>query len=505
MLSAFANCFKIPELRQRILFTLAMIVVVRVGVAIPVPGVNSIVLGEFFKNIVNTQTGTGALVLFNIFTGGALENCAIFALGIMPYISASIMMQLLSAVIPSMAKMAREDGGRQKITQYTRYMTIVLCLFQGYLLAVGFEHPGRNPLFQGIETIENDFGRLVPNPGFWFQFVTVLSLTSGTMLLMWLGEQITDKGIGNGISIVITVGIVAQLPTALAQAVSILFPPSSEGAGTAGVSPAVLVLLLAFLFGVIAATVAITQATRKIVVQYAKQVRGNKVYGGQSNYLPLKINYSGVMPIIFAQSILLFPSMILQFLFPTSGWAHDLGQALTDGWLYYTLYAAMIFFFSYFWVATMFNPVQIADDLKKHGGYIPGKRPGEDTAKFLDYTMTRLTLAGAVFLVVIALLPMLVSGFLNVPPIAAQFFGGTSLLIIVGVMLDTMRAMETHLLQRHYDGFLRKGRLRSRSASRAPAGSPLDSSSVVWIYFGFASLIILFIAISVYQSLLPPS
>jgi preprotein translocase subunit SecY len=495
MLAAFSNCFKIPELRQRILFTLAMVFIVRVGAAIPCPGVNAAVLGEFFNQVIDQQAQGSVIGLFNLFGGGALENCAVFSLGIMPYISASIMMQLLTAVIPSFGKMAREEGGRQKITQYTRYLTIALCLFQGYLFAKGFEDPQSIPLLQGIGEIEARMGPLVPNPGRMFEIITVISLTAGTMLMMWLGEQITDKGIGNGISMVITVGIVARVPAALVQGFQKLVPPAGSGAEPA--SPLIIVALLGFLFLVVAGTIALTQALRKIPIQYAKQIRGNKIYGGQSSYLPLRVNYSGVMPIIFAQSILLFPAMIIGFMFPESAWAHDFSNMLNDGLLHYTLYALMILFFSYFWVATQFNPVQIADDLKKHNGLIPGYRPGQPTAEFLDYTMTRLTLAGAIFLMVLAILPKFLQTIMQVPFTTAQFFGGTSLLIMVGVMLDTMRQTETYLLQRHYDGFLKKGKLRGRATMGVGAqGQAVNEASLMWLYVGIAALVLFGITVS---------
>ena len=289
----------------------------------------------------------------------------------------------------------------------------------------------------------------------------VLTLTTGTLFLMWLGDQITDRGIGNGISLIITIGIVARLPAALAQAWK-TFVPSAQ-TGTSQVNPAILVLMVAFLFIVIAAVIAVTQGVRKITVQYAKRVVGRKMYGGQTQYMPLKVNYAGVMPIIFAWALLLFPTTIVGLAFKNSRTAKQIADMLSNGWLHYVVLAAMIFFFSYFWVATQFQPAQIADDLKKYGGYIPGVRPGKPTADFLDFTMTRLTFAGAIFLTLIAILPSLLSQGLHVPAITAQFFGGTSLLIIVGVILDTMRQVETHLIQRHYDGFLRKGRIRGRA------------------------------------------
>ena len=491
MISAFTNIFKIPELRQRVLFTLAMIVIIRAGSAITTPGVNAEILREWFRNVADAQSAGGIASLFNLFSGGALAHCAIFSLGIMPYISASIMMQLLTAVVPQLGKLAREDGGRRKIMQYTRYATIALCIFQGYLLARSFENPQANPFLPGIMDTINRLGMdLVPEPGIAFQLMTIITMTAGTMFLMWMGDQITERGIGNGVSLVITVGILAQLPAGLIQAWR-TFVPSAAGA-QANVSPIVLVLLCLFLVVVIAAVIAVTQAQRKISIQYAKRVVGRKVYGGQTQYMPLKINYAGVMPIIFAQAILLFPSTIINMAFPQSRTAQEIANLLAVGWLHYVLYAAMIFFFSYFWVATQFQPVQIADDLKKYGGFIPGVRPGKPTADFLDFTMSRLTFAGAVFLTVIAVLPQLLAQALKVPYMTAQFFGGTGVLIIVGVVLDTMRQVETHLLQRHYDGFLRKGRIRGAREQRPRLGSGqvLNDSSLVLIYASLGILVI---------------
>ncbi len=491
MISAFTNIFKIPELRQRVLFTLAMIVIVRAGSAITTPGVNAEILREWFRNVADAQSAGGIASLFNLFSGGALSSCAIFSLGIMPYISASIMMQLLTAVIPQLGKLAREDGGRRKIMQYTRYATIGLCIFQGYLLARSFENPQANPFLPGIMDTINRLGLdLVPEPGTGFQLMTITTMTAGTMFLMWLGDQITERGIGNGVSLIITVGILAQLPAGLIQAWR-TFVPTSAGA-QANVSPIVLVLLCLFLVIVIAAVIAVTQAQRKISIQYAKRVVGRKVYGGQTQYMPLKINYAGVMPIIFAQAILLFPSTIINMAFPQSRTAQEIANLLAVGWLHYVLYGVMIFFFSYFWVATQFQPVQIADDLKKYGGFIPGVRPGKPTADFLDFTMSRLTFAGAIFLTIIAVLPQLLAQALKVPYMTAQFFGGTGVLIIVGVVLDTMRQVETHLLQRHYDGFLRKGRIRGAREQRArlSSGQVLDDSSLVLIYVSLGILVI---------------
>jgi len=499
MVSAFLNSVKIPELRRRILFTLAIIVVVRLGAAITTPGVNQAVLQEWFRSSLTEKSGGGVAALFNLFSGGALENCAIFSLGIMPYISASIMLQLLTAVIPRLGRLAREDGGRQKIMQFTRYATVVLCLFQGYLLAVSFQHPeSYHTMLPGITDTMAQLGiPLVEDQGIIFRLITVLSLTTGTLFLMWLGDQITERGIGNGISLIITIGIVARLPAALAQAWKTFVP---TGAGTSQVNPAILVLMIAFLFIVIAGVIAITQGVRKITVQYAKRVVGRKMYGGQTQYMPLKVNYAGVMPIIFAWALLLFPNTIVSMAFPNSPTAHRISEMLSTGAVHYLVLAGMIFFFSYFWVATQFQPAQIADDLKKYGGYIPGVRPGKPTSDFLDYTMTRLTFAGAIFLTLIAILPSLLSQGLHVPTITAQFFGGTSLLIIVGVILDTMRQVETHLIQRHYDGFLRKGRIRGARFDRASynRGETAREGTLMWLYVGIAVLVIGGVAIFLY-------
>lgn len=449
MLSAFTNSFKIPELRQRILFTFGLIFLCRLVASVPVPGVDAVALREFIASV-QAQAGGSFIGMYNLFAGGALENFAIGALGIMPYISASIIIQLMTAVIPQLERLAREgDTGRQKITQYTRYLCLILCVVQGYALAAVMENPAAIGIQHNVVLI----------PGIGFRILAVITMASGTMLLMWLGEQITERGIGNGISLIITVSIISSLPGAVATAISMFRP--FEGGGAPQFNIFHLVALLAMLFLVIAGTIAVTQAQRKIPVQYAKRVVGRKVYGGQSTYMPLRVNYSGVMPIIFAGAILMFPAQILRQI--PSDAVRGFAAALDFGTTWYNiLYALMIMFFSYFWVATQFKPVQIADDLKKYGGYVPGIRPGRPTAEYLDRTMTRLTLAGAVFLTGIAVLPMLMAQQFGIPWIVAHFFGGTSILIIVGVMLDTMRQVESHLLTRHYDGFLKKGKLRSR-------------------------------------------
>ncbi len=492
MISAFTNTFKIPELRNRILFTLLILVVVRLGAAITCPGIDVSVLHEWFGYEAQHQAGGSSFAaLFNLFSGGAMENCAIFSLGVMPYISASIMMQLLTAVIPKLAKLAKEDGGRQKIMQYTRYATIALCLGQGYALAMTFQNPSSNMFLPGIaETIARIGRPLVVTPGFGFIIPAVITLTAGTMFMMWMGDQITDRGIGNGMSMIITIGIVARLPAGLIQVWHLFIP--SEGSHQS-VQPMALVLMIAFFFLVVAAVICVTQAARKVVVQYAKRVVGHRQMGGGTQYMPLKVNYAGVMPIIFAQALLMFPPQIAQI--PTLrsiDWVQRLASNLMDGPVHYSIYAVMIFFFSYFWVATQFQPNQIADDLKKYGGYIPGVRPGKPTADYLNFAMNRLTFAGSVFLTVIAVLPQLLTRAMGIPYMAASFFGGTSLLIMVGVVLDTMRQIETHLIQRHYDGFLRKGRIRGRFDARGSGfGETVQQGGLVWVYAGVAAFILI--------------
>lgn len=451
MLSAFVNAFKVEELRRRLLFTFGLIFVCRIVSAVPTPGVNAAELQNLVRHISN-QVGGGLIGLVDLFSGGAMSNCAVGALGIMPYISASIILQLMTAIVPTLERLAREgDVGRQKITQYTRYLTLGLCLIQGYAMAVALQRP--EVLFGRA------MGPIVDMQSVWgFRLLTVVTMTTGTMLMMWLGEQMTQGGVGNGISLIITINIISRLPGAVQATIS-MFKPAGDGVALFSVFH--LVGLLIMLFLVVAGTIAVTQAQRRIPVQYAKRVVGRKVYGGQSTYMPLRVNYSGVMPIIFASAILMFPERILQAL------PGDFFQRLAihfrmDRPLYLILYGLMILFFSYFWVATVFNPVQIADDLKKAGGYIPGIRPGTSTAEFLDRIMTRITLAGAIFLTIIAVLPTMMARQFSIPWIVASFFGGTSILIIVGVMLDTMRQVESHLIMRHYDGFLKKGKLRGR-------------------------------------------
>ncbi|MBT8037308.1 MAG: preprotein translocase subunit SecY [Verrucomicrobiae bacterium] len=498
MISAFASTWKVPELRERILFTLAMIVIVRLGVHVTLPGVDASVIADYLsdKQAKGGDSGPGAAVgaMLGFFSGGGLQKMGVFALGIMPYISASIMMQLMTAVVPKLSKLAREDGGRQKINSYTRVITIIIALVQGYLLAISLKNPGNIPGLGGI-------GPVVPNHDWVFIAMTVLTIVTGTLLLMWLGDQITERGLGNGISLIITVNIISALPGALVITWQTLVSGNNAGPGAA----AFLVFLVAFLIFVIAAVIAITQAQRRIAVQYAKRVMGRKQLGGQTQYLPLKVNYAGVMPIIFATAILSLPAFVLQSAFPTAEWSRKIQDVLAGGQLgYYLVAGVMIFFFSYFWVATMFQPSEISENLKRSGGYIPGVRPGKPTADFLDFTMTRLTFAGAIFLTIIFILPYMVQkmpiGIIGkeLPFLVTSFFGGTSMLILVGVLLDMMRQVETHLLQRHYDGFLRKGKIKGRYDRLQNTGERASSGTIVYLWVFIAVLIVAAVSYWIY-------
>ncbi|MDQ6631673.1 MAG: preprotein translocase subunit SecY, partial [Verrucomicrobiota bacterium] len=448
-----ANCFKIPELKSRIFFTLIVLGICRLAALIPAPGLDATALKIFFESG-GGASGNSLLGMYSLFTGGGFEHCAVGTLSIMPYISATIIIQLLTAVVPTLSKLAREEGGRAKIIQYGRYLTVLLCLGQGMAMAISWE----NPKFIG-----EGIGRLVLYDNiWWYRIQTTLILTTGTVLLMWLGEQITERGIGNGISLIITIGILSRLPQAGQGLYEMFFPPAGIDAKFNGFHGIALVLLLV---GVVAGVIAVTQAQRKIPVQYAQRAVGRKVYSGGSSFMPLRVNYAGVMPVIFAQAILMFPAHIFNFLskkMDVPFFGKIAGYLNPGSPLYLILYGLMILFFSYFWVATQFNELQIADDMKKSGGYIPGVRPGNATSDFLHRVMSRITLAGALFLTVIAVIPIILANAMAIPQAVAQFFGGTSMLIMVGVMLDTMRQMESHLLMRHYDGFLKKGRLKGR-------------------------------------------
>lgn len=450
MFSAFTNSLKIKELRSRILLTAGLIALCRVAANIPCPAVDPQALKLYFD-----QFGTGSaegmfMGMFDLFSGGALQKFAIATLGIMPYISASIIMQLLVPVLPNLEKLAREgDAGRQKINQYTRYLTVLICIVQGSMAAMAMINPERIGL-PGPKT------PLVINSGPSFVIMTVIVLTAGTMVLMWFGEQITERGIGNGASLIITVNIIARMPAAVANLWDMAF---SSGTLSFRFRPAHLLLLFLVFAVVTAFTIALTQGQRRIPIQMAKRVAGNNKVKGGSTYMPLRVNFAGVMPIIFAGAILVFPSMLLRWFDYTQGWSVYFQYGSPS---YMVMYGIMILLFSYFWVANQFNPIQISENLKKEGAYIPGIRPGQPTADFLDNTMTRITLAGSTFLVTLAVFPMFLYQSFGIPFLVASFFGGTSLLIMVGVVLDTLSQMESHLVMRNYDGFLKRGKLRGR-------------------------------------------
>lgn len=447
MLSAFSNIFKIPELRNRIFFTIGIIAAIRLGSYIPTPGVDPDILAEFFKRL-QSSAGGSLFGIMNMFTGGAMSRATITALGIMPYISASIIIQLLTVVVPALEKMARDqESGRQKIMNLTRYGTLGLSMFQAFFISLWLENPAS---FQGME--------VVPFPGWMFRITCVLTLTTGTMLLMWLGEQVSERGIGNGISLVITVGIVSRIPSVCRELYTLMTTSVEQG----GRGPLFLIGMLAIMAVVIAAIIVLTHGERKIPVQYAKRMVGRKMYGGQNTFIPLKVNYGGVIPIIFASSLLLFPATIGSMV--KSSFISNFSSWLAPGTAPYSVaYVMLIIFFCYFWTATQFNPIQWAQDMKRNGAFVPGIRPGQFTADFLASVMARVTLIGAVFLSVIAIIPTVINSQLKVSYQVASFLGGTGLLIIVGVMLDTMKQIESHLLNRHYDGFMTKGKLKGRN------------------------------------------
>ena len=455
MLAAFSNAFKVPELRKRIFFTLGLVFISRLVSLIPTPGVNWRAL-EGALEAIKQQGGAGGgmMGMFEVFTGGALSRASVGTLSIWPYISASIILQLMTAIIPALERLAREgDTGRQKLNQYTRYFTIIICVVQGYVLARALE----NPNFLGQGSLN-----LVANPGFGFQIMTVIAMTAASMLVMWLGDQITARGIGNGISLIIMLNICSRLPMAIIEAYDRYFSPH------AAYSMFEFGLLLLLGFAVTAGTVMLTQGVRKVPIHTARRSVGARSFGGQASYMPLRVNFSGVMPIIFAGPMLQFPALILTRIntdrFPWMSWAKWLGGQLIESTstIYTVSFIILVLFFSFFWVATQFNAMRIADDLKRTGGYVPGIRPGRATAEYLDHTMTRVTLIGAIGLIIIAIFPNFLRAQLNLHFEMASFFGGTSLLIIVGVSLDTLRQMESMLLMRHYDGFLKHGRLRGR-------------------------------------------
>lgn len=431
VIESIRNIFKIPELRARVLFTLSLLSVYRIGSHIPTPGINGEALSRFL-----TEKGGALMGFFDMFSGGALSKVAIFALGIMPYISASIIFQLLTVVIPSLGRLAKEgESGRKKIIKYTRYATVIIAAIQSLGIAIGIE---------GMSG-----GEFVQNPGWGFRLMTMITLTSGTAFLMWLGEQITERGIGNGISLIIFAGIVARFPNAILKTFSLV---------RAGELSIFFVLILVVLIvAVVGGVIFIERGQRKIPVQYAKRIVGKKMFGGHTSHLPLKINTAGVIPPIFASSIIMFPATITGFI--GIPWVQDIAKQLSPGTVIYTiLYVGLIFFFSYFYTAVIFNPVDIADNLQKNGGFIPGIRPGQKTSEFIYKVLTRLTFMGALYLSIVCVLPEILISRFNVP----FYFGGTSLLIAVGVALDTVSQIESHLVTRSYEGFLKKGRLKGR-------------------------------------------
>jgi len=433
VIEQFRNIFRVPELKRRILFTCALLIVYRIGAHVPTPGIDAHALALFFER----QAGN-LLGFFDLFSGGALRRLSVFALGIMPYISASIILQLLAVVIPALEKLQKEgEQGRKKITQYTRYSTVLLSAIQALGIAVG------------LEGMQIGGAAVVPNPGWAFRLMTTVTLTGGTIFLMWLGEQISERGIGNGISLLIFAGIIVRMPEAIFASWTLI----TQGE----MNPLVFLALLAVMVAVVAGVIVMTLGQRRIPVQYAKRVVGRRVYGGQSTHIPLRVNTAGVIPVIFASSIIAFPATVAQFI--KHPWAEWVSSWLAFGGVPYTIiYAGGIIFFTYFYTAIIFNPTDVADNMKKYGGFIPGIRPGSKTAEFIERILDRITLVGALYLAGISILPEILITQMNVP----FYFGGTSLLIVVGVALDTVQQVESHLLMRHYEGFLKRAKVRGR-------------------------------------------
>jgi len=429
VIGSLSTIAKIPELKRRVIFTLLLLLVYRVGVHVPVPGVNTAILKELFDRAHQTLFG-----VIDMFTGGAMENFSVFSLGIMPYISASIILQLLTVVVPHLERLSKEgEAGRKKITQYTRYGTVGLSLVQGLGISVG------------LASTEN----MVYMPKTAFVILSMITLTAGTAFIMWLGEQITERGIGNGISLIIFAGIVARMPSAIGNTVQLV--------KTGDMGFLVLLLLMVIMVAVIGTIVFVERGQRRIPVQYAKRVVGRRVYGGQSTHLPLKVNTAGVIPPIFASSLIIFPATIAQFLdVPVLTYISSWLRPATG--VYELLYVALIVFFCYFYTAVTFNPVDVAENMKKYGGYIPGIRPGKKTSQYIDRVLTRITFGGAIYVSVVCVLPSILIARFNAP----FYFGGTSLLIVVGVALDTLTQIESHMIQRHYEGFIRTGRIKGR-------------------------------------------
>jgi preprotein translocase subunit SecY len=434
LFQGFQNIPKIPELKKRIFITLLLLAVYRIGVHVPTPGIDATALAAFFAQAKGTLFG-----FIDMFSGGAFERLSVFALGIMPYISSSIILQLLTVVIPHLERLSKEgEAGRKKITQYTRYGTVLLSLIQGFGISVGLERmtgPGGEAV--------------VLDPGWTFRLMTMITLTAGTAFIMWLGEQITERGIGNGISLIIFAGIVARMPTAISNSIRIL------RTGEMGIISTLFLVVL--MVAVVGAIIYMERGQRRIPVQYAKRIVGRRMYGGQSTHLPLKINTAGVIPPIFASSIIMFPATIANFL--QHPWMKTIANQLAPGSLVYELiYVGFIFFFCYFYTAVTFNPTDVADNMRKYGGYIPGIRPGKKTAEFIDRVLVRITFTGAIYVSAVCVLPSILITRFNVP----FYFGGTALLIVVGVALDTVGQIESHMLMRHYEGFMKGGRIKGR-------------------------------------------
>jgi len=434
LLDGFSNIQKVPELQKRILLTFLLLAVYRIGAHVPTPGIDTAALSAFFE-----QNKGSLLGFFDMFAGGALSKLSVFALGIMPYISASIILQLLTVAVPHLERLSKEgEAGRRKITQYTRYGTVLLSLIQGFGIAIGLEN------MAGPTGVS-----IVIQPGWWFRILTVITLTAGTAFIMWLGEQITEKGIGNGISLIIFAGIVVSGPEAIVNTFRLV---ASGEMGAVFV-----VLLIVLIVAVVGTVVFVESGQRRIPIQYAKRVVGNKMYGGQTTHLPLKVNTAGVIPPIFASSIIMFPATIANFI--PHPWMKEVSNLLMPGRVgYELLFIGFVVFFCYFYTAVTFNPVEVADNIKKYGGYVPGIRPGKKTAEYMDDVLTRLTFSGAIYVSAVCVLPSILISNFNVP----FYFGGTALLIVVGVALDTAGQIETHLLTRQYEGFMKKGRIARR-------------------------------------------
>ncbi|MCY3722723.1 preprotein translocase subunit SecY [Candidatus Poribacteria bacterium] len=441
MIKAVQNAFKIPELRKRIIFTALLLIVYRLGAHITLPGIDDQALEAFFQQLM--ERGGNVIGFIDLFSGGAFSQMTIFALGIQPYISASIIMQLLAVIVPSLEKLSKEPDGRKKITQYTRYGTVLLSIIQGITISIVLRNP---------ENITGQAGEIVRNPDLWWHFLVVITLTAGTSFVMWLGEQITERGIGQGISLIITVGIVAGLPGGVTTVFNNLVTRPEFGILQ-------LALLVALVVVAVMGTVFITLSVRKIPVQYGRQIRGRRVIGGQSTHLPLRVNAAGMIPIIFAVTLIQFPPTVLGFLPRDWGWVTGVETLIAPGTpLYLTVYALLIVGFTYFYTAVQINPIQMAEDLQKYGGFIPGIRAGKQTADYINTTLTRITLPGAVFLAAIAVIPIIITSQLQV----GNMVEGASILIVVGVVLDTMSQIESYLTVRHYEGFLKDRKLKGR-------------------------------------------